>query len=231
MDFKKIFPKNLYHAYVIEGNPNALPYSLRDFLINSGYAQKNSIDMFIEVYDSFNIEDSSRIKSWHAELPALGGKKFCIIGAKFINHDAERTLLKIIEEPGQETHFFIIVPKVNALLDTILSRVQVVKSETQVGNDLDKKINEFIKSKKEKRIDLISDMIKTHSEDEDSGGLRHEAIEWLNALERAVYKKWQADKENTDTQFALEEISSNRNYLRNPGSSVKMILEHISLVL
>lgn len=231
IDFTNLFPKKLYHSYVIEGDPATLPFSLVKFLESKNYIEKQNPDTFLQIYDSFTIEDSKKIKEWHSEKGVSSGKHVCIIGTKFINHDAERTLLKIIEEPSEDSHFFIIVPNSQVLLDTIISRVHIIK--TNEGEDeLDQKAaKDFLNNQKAKRIDMVAKIIDTHEDDIGSGGIRYSAIKFINGLESIIYEKWKSDKNNKELLFSLEELSKAREYLSLPGSSVKMILEHIALVI
>ena len=96
MEFHNLFPRNLYHSYVLEGNPEEIVYSLRIYLEDRGEVNKQSEDLSLNLYDSFAIQDSQKIKEWYQNKPTDGKKKICIIGAKFINREAEQTLLKII---------------------------------------------------------------------------------------------------------------------------------------
>ena len=95
-NFNDLFPENLYHSYVIEGNPEEVVYSVHKLLKNRGLINENSPDLLLNLYDSFTVEDSREIKSWHKNKAIEERMKICIIGAKFLNHDAEQTLLKII---------------------------------------------------------------------------------------------------------------------------------------
>jgi DNA polymerase III delta prime subunit len=52
--------------------------------------------------------------------------------------------LKIIEEPADNTHMFIVVPDSSALLGTILSRVQVIKTNEKGNKDIKKEATNFI---------------------------------------------------------------------------------------
>ncbi len=230
MDFKKLFPRDLYHSYVIEGDPELLPYSLRVFLEDKGEINTQSPDLILNTYDSFTINDSPKIKDWHQNKPIDGKKKICIIGTKFINREAEQSLLKIIEEPTVDTHFFIIIPDSSLLSLTILSRVQLIKSNC---DDESESINaeEFIKLSKSDRIEKIASIIKEFKDNENSGGLRNKAILLINAIERIIYSKWKSDIDNEDYKFILSEFKNCRDYLSLPGASVKMILEHIALMI
>jgi len=229
-NFKNLFPKDLYHSYIVEGDPVSTSFSLSKFFEERGDIQVNSPDILIENYDSFTIENSRRIKDWHSELGITKGKKFCIIGAKFINHDAERTLLKIIEEPATNTHFFLVVPNALTLLDTIRSRVHIVNTRNS-NNNYEDKAKEFLSLTPKMRIDFVASMIKEYKNDEGSGSLRYGATSLINEIEKIIFNKFKKEHTNIKIAQLLEDLQKNREYLNLPGSSPKMILEYLSLVL
>lgn len=231
MDFSQLFPKDLYHSYVVEGNPEEIVYLLRIYLEERGDINKRSPDVLLNLYDAFNIEDGHNIKDWHKNKGVDGKKKVCIIGAKFINREAEQSLLKIIEEPMDDTHFFIVVPDASLLAETILSRVHLIKNLKRDNNFEDKIAGEFIKANPKERIEKVAEIIKEFKDNENSGGLRYYAISLVNGIERIVYEKWKKDLNNKDFKFILNELKNCRGFLSTPGAAVKMILEHIALVI
>ncbi len=231
MEFEKLFPENLYHSYIVEGDPTTTPLLLRKFLEERGDITQNSVDVLCQIYDSFSISDSPLIKEWHSECGITKGKKVCILGAKFINHDAERTLLKILEEPKPNTHFFIIVPNSLMLLDTIRSRVHIVKVSNANEKSSVELTKEFLVSSVSDRIKIVSQIIEDNKKNEDSANVRFQAIAFLNNLEAFVYEKFKNNRQDKNTIFLLEEIRKCREFLSIPGASVKMILEHIALMI
>jgi Cft2 family RNA processing exonuclease len=231
MDFKKLFPIDLYHSYVIESSIEETPYLLLKFLEERGDVEKQSSDILIEKYDSFAILDGQKIKEWHQNKSIGEGKKICIISTKFINREAEQSLLKIIEEPNNQTHFFIIVPDSSLLLDTIMSRVHLVKITQKDIQISDSTASEFLNFSLPSRIEKVAEIIKEFKDSENSGGLRFRAISLINGIEKNIYEKWKKDLNNENYKFILEELKNSRDYLGNPGASVKMILEHIALVI
>jgi len=235
--FKNLFPENLYHSYIVEGEPVSTSASLCEFLKNK---EGKDIEILCQNYDSFAIADSELIKEWHSQKSIDGNKKICIIGAKFINHDAERTLLKMIEEPKENTHFFIIVSNSLILLDTIRSRTHIIKpnfienlslKNISDNQEMTKEVENFLKSSLKDRLEIITKIIKSHEDEENGGSLRYYSIEFLNEIEKVIYKKWRDKKEDTNLIFILEEIREKRSYLNYPGAGVKMILEHTALVI
>ena len=82
------------------------------------------------------------------------------------------------------------------------------------------------------KFEIIEKLVKAHKdEDLDSGGLRYHAIDLLNSIEKVVYDNWQKNKYDKNLISILEEIGEKRAYLNQPGASVKMILEHIAIIL
>ena len=231
INFENLFPQDLYHSYIVESSDTDTVFQLQKFLEEKGYINKNSSDLLCQSYDSFSISDSHIIKEWHSESGVDSKKRICIIGTKFINHDAERTLLKILEEPAVNTHFFIVIPNSLMLLDTIRSRAHIVKIEDKKDNLIIKNANEFISLKLKDRIDMIAKIIKDNENNDDSGGLRNSATILVNNLEQIFYQKFKENKNDEQIQFVLEELKNSREYLSLPGCSPKMILEHIALVI
>jgi hypothetical protein len=182
-------------------------------------------------YESFTINDSLEIKDWHSRLGIGSGKKVCIISTKFINREAEQTLLKIIEEPASNTHFFIVIPDSSVLLPTIISRVHTVKVEQGEDNNIKKEAISFIKSSPKERVDSVAVMIKENKDEENSGKLRHYATTFVDELEIFFHKRFKENLKDENTKFILDELKKSRGYLSTPGASVKMILEHLALVI
>lgn len=230
MDLEELFPNNLYHSYVIEGE-SILADDLLRFLEMRGEIGKQSPDVICQNYESFTIDDSLLIKDWHSRLGVAGGKKVCIITTKFINREAEQTLLKIIEEPAINTHFFIIVPDASKLQETIISRVHVIKTKSNDNLEIKKEVFAFLKIDPKTRIEMLTKIIKNNKNEENSGRLRFYATSFVNELESIYYQKFKVDKNDKNIKYILNELQKSRDYLSTPGASVKMILEHLALVI
>lgn len=229
--FEKLFPKNLYHSYVIEGEPGKTAMELLEFLEVRGEIESQSPDVLYQVYESFTMDDSGEIKDWHSRCGISKSKKVCILATKFINREAEQTLLKIIEEPATNTHFFIIIPDASLLADTILSRVHVIKIEQSNNKDIQQEALSFITSSPKDRIDKVTLIIKENKNEENSGQLRYYATSFINELESIIHQKFKKNIKDKKINFSLEELQKSREYLSTPGASVKMILEHLALVI
>lgn len=231
MKLEELFPKDLYQSYVIEGDPISTASELVHLLEFRGEIESQSPDVLCQMYESFTIDDSNKIKEWHSQLGISNGKKICIIGTNFINREAEQSLLKTIEEPGERTHFFIIVPDSSLLVDTILSRTQLIKIESDDNLEIKKLVISFVKAEVKDRMDMIAVMIKENKSEDSSGQLRHFAISFINELEKIIYKKFKDNVNDKNNLFILEEIRKTRDFLSLPGAGVKMILEHLAIMI
>jgi len=229
--FEKLFPKNLYHSYVIEGEPSRTATELLKFLEVSGEIERQSPDVLCQVYESFTMDDSGEIKDWHSRLGISKSKKVCILATKFINREAEQTLLKIIEEPAINTHFFIVVPDASLLAKTILSRVHLIKTIQSSDIDIKKNALHFISAFPKDRINKVALIIKENKDEENSGQLRYYATSFVNEIESIIYQKFKKNRNDEKIKFTLGELQKSREYLSTPGASVKMILEHLALVI
>lgn len=229
--FEKLFPQNLYHSYIVEGEPEILAPLLLEFLKNRGEIDPQNPDVLFQSYKSFTIDDSREIKDWHSRKGITNSKKVCIIATNFINREAEQALLKIIEEPNEKTHFFIIIPDSSVLLPTIISRTHTIKIEQDQNIEIQKEVINFIKSTPKERIDIVAFIIKDNKDEESSGKLRHFATLFVNGLESIFHKRFKENINDEKVKFVLNELEKARGYLSTPGASVKMILEHLALVI
>jgi hypothetical protein len=109
--------------------------------------------------------------------------------------------------------------------------VHLIKDIEEDNQLEDKLAEDFMKATPKDRIEKVGEIIKEFKDNENSGGLRHKAISLINGLERIVYKKWKKDIDNENEKFVLNELKNCRDFLSTPGASVKMILEHIALVI
>lgn len=230
--FDKLLPKNLYHGYLIEGDIEDASLDLIKYLEQRELVNKKDPDFFYQKYESFSISDSREIKEWHSQLSfKKNGTKICLIGANFINKEAEQALLKIIEEPGDNTYFFIITPNTSILLNTIQSRTHSVKYKDEQDKETACIAQKIKNSLIGARLDLITKFIKDNKKDESSGHLRRHSYNLLGEIEKIIYQEFIKDTSNKNSIFILEEILKGKNYLNLPGSSAKMILEQIAIIL
>ena len=244
---------HLHHAYGIIGDakevvPTLLAYIKADF----GLEPQGNPDFIYEKIESLTIDDSRRIKEIHAIKPfSASTPRFFILEIYGATREAQNALLKMLEEPEEGNHFFLIIPHKNVLLPTVLSRLSLVHATSMLPNSelpgadaherlkplSEAPLNEshfidpraFLALSTMKKIDQV-DKIATDIADEKVP--RQSAVDFLNALEQELHQSIG----NTPATFAkltptFEAIALARNYLGDRSSSIKMVLEYVALSL
>ncbi|MEK7148567.1 MAG: hypothetical protein AAB770_01485 [Patescibacteria group bacterium] len=218
----------LHHAHIIEGAyADIVPKLLFSISKNLGIETKGNPDLSVKLYESLGIDEARELKDAQTRAAFGGGRKIFISGAESFTHEAQNALLKTFEEPTEGTHFFIIIPRAEMLLPTLLSRVLVVSGKSVPEDDAKKLAEKFIDSSLEDRFVIAKKMAdKKDRETADRELFRR----MLDHIERILYTRTVGNKDDT-TSNIFREIFHAKTYLANRGSSPKMLLEHIAIVL
>lgn len=211
-----------HHAYLISGDRELAVENLFSFFEKEmRLAVKGNPDFYYGEYDGLGIDESRALRDMAFKKAMSGGARFFVIAFNSITIEAQNALLKIFEEPPQNTHFFIITQSAEILLPTLRSRLMSISKKCDNKDNISLNLSkQFLSSKAVGRLVLIKEIIENKD--------KVAAIDFLNNLEAFLYKKNKLEKDNL---FGFEEILKCRQYLRGRSASVKMILEHISIIL
>lgn len=211
--------EHLHHAYAIVGGN-------KEFILN--YLEENKIatsgnpDVVLLSEERLSIETARKLKTAQSQV-SLENKQFFLIECSNITKEAQNALLKVFEEPAGNTYFFLIIPNKNILLETLLSRLEVLDAH-QRSTQAKISVSDFLKMRPSERVDLVKKLTDAKTDDKLT---KPEAIQFLNELEETLAKDMTKNKD-----FELfQEIRNTRSYLGDQGSSLKMLLEHISLLV
>jgi hypothetical protein len=222
-DFIATYKNNrkLHHAYIIEGRKESARRHLFKFLEDEvGISTKANPDFYYRDFENFGIDNGRELKEMATRQAVFGGLKIFSFSFNAITREAQNSLLKLFEEPPSNTLFFAIVPKAHVLLPTLLSRMFIVSlGGAERDDDFEKR---FLESDTAERLSILKNIIDEKN--------RSGTLDVLNKIERALYKN--ADLKNAEKKaiFLFEEIRVLRRYVNTRSPSVKMILEHISLI-
>jgi len=244
--FQNIDKDNLHHAYLIEGLKEEIESEIFDFFRELKIEISNNPDFCHIEVDSFKIEDARNLKSMSLEKGALmnsstqEGKKIFLISANSFLLEAQNTLLKIFEEPIPNTHFFIVIPDANTLLKTLVSRFYLISTKQNLSEEI-KIAEKFITMSLKNRIDFIKELLTEDEEENEEENIiiktsnaRSKALKFLNALE-IVMSKAGFDKNMSrgilDTETCFAHIFKVREFINQPGSSIKNLMESVALIM
>ena len=233
---------NLHHAYLIEGKHEEIIPEVVEFVQSLGIQTAGNSDFCHIQLDSFKIEDARNLKTYQGEKGLTTSKKIFIISANNFLLEAQNSLLKMFEEPIENTHFFVIVPDVNSLLKTLVSRFYLIPHMSDMGEDT-KEAEKFISMPLQSRINFIKELLSESEEEDEEGNevvaldsTRSKALKFLNALEFSLVSKMPFDKNTSKGIFdtsvqAFQQIFKVREFLRMPGSSTKTLMESVALII
>jgi DNA polymerase III delta prime subunit len=232
---------NLHHAYLLEGKKEEILPEILNFVRSLGVEIHGNLDFFQITLDTFKIEDARNLKAQSIERGITGslpngqsGKKVFIISVNNFLIEAQNTLLKMFEEPIENTMFFLIVPDSAIILPTLLSRVYLIKSEVNLESGR-VEAQKFLKLSCPERIVFIKEFIAEGKEEEDTeenisgDSVRSKSIKLLNVLEMILHEELVSKKILQGNVDFFEQIFKAREYLRQPGSSTKNLMESVAL--
>ena len=226
---KHLNKNNLHHAYLIEGNRREILPEILGFWEGLNIKTLGNPDFSQIVIDNFKIDEAFELRAMSTNKGFSTAKKVFIICANTLSLDAQNVLLKMFEEPIENTHFFLVVPDANALLKTVVSRFYLISTNSQKDS---KEVEEFIKMSLNARINFLKDFLKEEEEIEATiqlDSVRAKSLRFLNSLESYLHKKL-VSKAVFDTGFFVH-IFKVREFLRMPGSSTKTLMESVALVV
>ena len=220
-----IDPKNIHHSYLIEGEINSAVAGVMELLEVWEVKTSGNPDFHKTTLDVFKIADARELKGLvsNKSISSENSKRVFVLAFNQILAEAQNTLLKSIEEPSTDTHFFIITPNINNILPTVISRCEVVKVAKKSQQDFENEVQEFIKMSRKQRIEFLKDFIKVEAEEIDSPKAR--SLKFLDELEQALAQDATPHKE------VLSHIFGVRKYLAQPSVSVKTLMESVALAL
>lgn len=195
---------------------------------NLGIQTQGNPDFVVVRYGLFSVADARRVSELAVGVSFAGVHRVIVITASRAYHEAQNALLKLFEEPPLGTSVFLVLPTLGGLLPTLRSRVQILTSNEKSAKPIMSEMaEEFLKASREKRSAIIKKL--TSGKDDDHRQERREdAIQILNGIEIVAYAHL---TRSASTAMLLSEIATLRGYLYDRSAPVRMILEHLSLVL
>ncbi len=132
---------------------------LADLLIE----KNNSTDFItigIEVgKSSIGIKQMQELKQWSSNKPYFSINKLAVItSAEILTNEAQNSILKLLEEPTDSTHYILVTKNLGKLLPTIISRCELVYDNAESDKLYD--ISQFIESDQLDRFQYVEKLLK-----------------------------------------------------------------------
>lgn len=214
------------HGYLVEGTwehlAGALERAARERLGVRLSGNPNALSVRA---DTIGIDDARAAMVFQSRR-AFGDasdRKVITLACRSVTTEAQNALLKVLEEPTPGTYFFIVVPSARTLLPTLRSRLLTLSGGSGAPTAGDASISAamFLAAPPAERLRLLETIIKDRD--------RAAAHSFLDSLLVALYGT--ASLTEGSAAGALAEIIRARSYLADRGASVKVLLEHLALVV
>lgn len=221
-----------HHAFVIEAEAEegiavAQAWVEREL----GLIAERNPDVIVLRHGLFSVEDARQVTGLAALAPFAGKYRALVIATDRAYHEAQNALLKLFEEPPEGVYLFLVLPTLGGLLPTLLSRAQTLApaAESRRSRTIPGIAQEFLEASKEKRSALIKKLASGKGDDERRAA-RDSALKIMNGIEVAAYGAF-ARGERGAIVALLNDIVCLRGHLYDRSAPLRMILEHLSLVI
>ena len=197
----------MHHANLLVGNKDwalsQIPESERT----------QGSDVFVTNYERMSIADVRTLIYEAGLRPVERSYRTFVLLCDSLLHEAQNALLKLFEEPNEHTLFYLILPREDILLPTLRSRLYVLGIEQETSSQ--KQFDAFLKLGYAERLKVIQER------------LAEEDTTWLTEFSRGLEHYAQGKRDPKLINETLLFLS----YIHTTGSSKKMLLEHIALVV
>ncbi len=197
----------MHHANALIGSrPWAYAYAALD-------VTGENPDVSLREFDRMAIADVRALVHDAMLRPVRENKRTFIIATNSILGDAQNALLKLFEEPNAHTCFYLVIPREDMLLPTLRSRLSILATERASEEHI--AFSVFQKLGYSDRLALVT---KKLSAEDDT---------WFAEVAAGFAQYAHISRNATLMQDAL----MLGTYLPLPGSSKKILFEHIALTL
>lgn len=217
-----------HHAYCIVGGEEKRLELISALEKKHKIKREGNPDFYDRRFEAFTIGDARELKSSASTRPTgPSGKKIFIVTADGMTSEAQNALLKLLEEPPEYAHFFLVLPSAHILLPTVKSRISFLGGRDEArrpeASDSMEQAREFLALSPAKRLEHIKELMEDISKEKKT---KQDAIRLLGALEAQVRSR--GVKQNIE---ALDAILLSSKYATDRAPSMKMLLEYVALSL
>src|SRR3989344_5198232 len=121
--------RNKHHAYLLVG-VREKAYNLIDEILGGGFKLRGNPDFFIIERESLGIDDVRKLREMSIQKAFGEMKVFLILSSRY-TIESQNALLKTLEEPPPNTHYFLTIDEKETLIPTLLSRVEILRVGTE----------------------------------------------------------------------------------------------------
>lgn len=177
---------------------------------------------------SIGIEEIKQLQQKLYLKPIRSPQKAIIIhDAQLLTTEAQNALLKVLEEPPEQTIIILTTESVEALLPTILSRCKIVQLEEkkqEINAEESSEITAFYTSLENFSVSQALEYA------ERIGKSKNDALSWLEKAIRTIREKYLLTSTDSVTALiVIKHLQDTHTLIKTTNVNVRMALEHTFL--
>lgn len=215
MSLTNVTKNTLHHTNICIGNRIEIITDINTF-ISQCSKDVTKIDKRIYEYDKFLIDDVKRVFKNHLHKVIEGEMQFICIAFNSTNTESQNSILKVLEEPPQNTYFFLIIPNKKIILPTVLSRAQIFEYKREITISTETK--EFINAPIAQRLEFVKKKLDNLKDEKIT---KQDLVEFIEEIEKYIHEQ--------KNIVLLKRIIEIKGYLKDQGASTKQLLEYLAV--
>ncbi len=201
-----------HHAYRLHGEPSVLHAHIRT-LVQDAVSAQHIVQYVEETADTLSVDSVRSLQERLRTRVGSNEKRIALISFATATQEAQNALLKMSEEPGDNTVFFFITPSSHALLPTLRSRTQHIPYVGSPAQQDSFDIEHFISAPYPERFKVIEPLIEEKN--------KERMVSFVNALEGYTVQHATGEKRET----FLRTLELVRSHILDRGCSPKLLLD------
>ncbi len=220
----------LHHAHLVLGVPSENRRALEPLLLALlGGKTVGHPDLWELQIEQMGIDESRSLREEQSHQPFEATRRIFIVQTFGVTEPGQHALLKTLEDPNPTSHFFLLLPSLQDILPTLRSRFMITRG---IGpGESEKEFAEaFLKKYPADRIKLLEKFGLAAIDPDKKKETRRALEACIQSMETILHKKLRGNQAR-DARKALEEVFLVKNYLADPAAALRMLMEHLALVL
>ena len=177
------------------------------------------VDAEVFIEDQLSVEAARALRTKAERRPLESDKRRFVISCTTFTREAQNALLKLFEDPPETAAFYIIAPRISALLPTLRSRLDTILVPGNEADVVSEPTVAFLSASYGERLQQVATLQKA----KDTQAIRS----LITGIERALAQRI-TDKV-TNAENGLADMVLVATYADVKGGSPKMLLEHLAL--
>ncbi len=221
--------KNLHHFNIAVGPRDHAISEIKKLCVDLlNFVCDGNSNFHFHHFDSLLIDEARLFAETKNRKIKLGEVSISILAFSNATREAQNALLKLLEEPIPGNYIFFVVPEINIILPTVLSRAVLLEIGTsQKTDDADiATYSDIVQMSYKERLAMVEGLLKKIKDEKIP---KSDVRELVQKILKEMNRRLLAG--HIDIAGPLRDIASSAQFVNVPSASLKTILEHIMLTI